>query len=94
MQAVSTTPEALNLRVTNWEGTQRAHLEAVPGDATVGETVSEAVRAMQLPVNSFFQALLRGREVNHGDTLEEIGIESDDEIQLFPDVTAGHQARS
>ena len=90
MQAVSTAPEPLNLRVTNWEGTRRAHLDEVPRDATVGEAVSEAVRAMQLPVTSFFQALVRGREVNHGDTLDEIGIESDDEIQLFPEVTAGH----
>ena len=89
MQAVSTTTETFDLKVTYWEGTRRAHLDAVPRDATVGEAVSEAVRVMQLPIKSFFQALVKGREVNHGDTLEEIGIESDDEIQLVPDVSAG-----
>jgi hypothetical protein len=90
MQAASTTPETFDLKITNWENTRRAHLDAVPRDATVGEAVNEAVRAMQLPTRSFFQALVRGRQVNHGDTLEELGIDSDDEIQLVPDVSAGH----
>ena len=89
MQTVSGTPELLNISVTNWEGTQRAHLDAVPGDTTVGEAVGEAVRALELPFTNFFQALLRGRQVNHGDTLGEIGIANDDEIELVPEVSAG-----
>jgi hypothetical protein len=89
MQAVSGTPELLNISVANWEGTQRAHLDAVPSDTTVGEAVGEAVRTLELPFTNFFQALVRGREVNHGDTLGEIGTANDDEIELVPEVSAG-----
>ena len=46
---------------------------------------------MQLPFSDFFQAVVRGRELNHGDTLDEAGVLNDDKIELVPGVSAGAQ---
>ncbi len=92
MQTIETTGEFVNLVAKDWEDSRRVHLDSVPRSATVGEVVGESVRALQLPFSSFFQAVLRGRELNHSDTLDEIGIESDDEIELVPEVSAGKEA--
>jgi len=89
---IETTPELVNLVLRDWEGARRTHLESVPRSATIGEIVSEAVRSMGLPFQSFYQALFRGRELPSADTLEELGIESDAEIELLPEVTAGKDA--
>jgi hypothetical protein len=66
-------------------------LERVPRNLTVGEVVGASTEALQLPFSDFFQAVLRGRELNHGDTLEEAGIQNDDKIELVPGVSAGAQ---
>jgi len=90
MQSAETTsPDLIDVVLSDWEGARRARLEAVPRSATVGEIVSEAVRSLGLPFQSFYQALFRGRELRSGDTLAELGIESDSEIELMPEVTAG-----
>jgi hypothetical protein len=81
--------EFINLVAKDWEGTRRAHLDEVHRGTTVGEVVSESARALQLPFQNFYQALFRGRELNHGDTLEEAGVVTDGEIELVPEVSAG-----
>ena len=81
--------ELVDLTATDWEGSHRAHLEAVPRETTVGQVVGEAVRAMQLPGRTFFQALSRGRELSHDETLDEAGIVTGDELELMPRVSAG-----
>lgn len=87
--AAEATPQFVNLVATDWEGSRRAHLDSVPRTATVGEIVTESVRALQLPFKDFYTAVFKGRELAHTDTLEEAGIESHDELELVPEVSAG-----
>jgi phosphoribosylaminoimidazole-succinocarboxamide synthase len=79
----------VNITARDWEGARKAHLDDVSSTTTVGEVVVESVRALQLPFQDFYAALYRGRELNHGDTLEEAGLDSDTEIELVPEVSAG-----
>jgi hypothetical protein len=81
--------EFMNLTAKDWEGTRSAHLTEVHRGTTVGEVVSESARALNLPFQNFYQALFRGRELNHGDTLDEAGLEQEGEIELVPEVSAG-----
>ena len=84
--------EFLSLVAKDWEGTRRARIPKVHRDTTVGEVVSESAQALNLPFRQFFQAVFRGRELNHGDTLREAGLECDAEIELVPEVSAGSRA--
>ena len=90
--AANPPPDSLDLVMRDWEGNRQAILEQVPRDATVGEIVSESAKALELPFQNFFQAVLRGRELNHSDTLEEAGLKNSDEIELVPEVSAGAPA--
>ncbi len=78
----------MNLTARDWEGTRTVHLEDVSRSTTVGEIVGESVRALQLPFQEFYQALSRGRELNHSDTIEEAGLDCDSEIELVLEVSA------
>jgi hypothetical protein len=89
MQAVETTTDLINIAFTDWERTRRAELEGVPRNSTIGEIASEAIRALGLPLRNFYQALFRGRQLNQAETLEELGIHTDDELELVPEVSAG-----
>lgn len=89
MSAATETPEFVNLVATDWEGARKAHLDGVPRTATVGEVVSESVRALNLPFQDLYSAVFRGRELDSTDTLEEAGVESDDRLELVPEVSAG-----
>lgn len=79
----------LDLVARDWEGSRTAHLEGVDRGTTVGQFVSDTARLLNLPFNNFYQALHRGRELNHGDTLDEAGVCRDGEIELVPEVSAG-----
>jgi molybdopterin converting factor small subunit len=83
------TTEFLDLIASDFEGNREAVLERVPIDATVGELVGESAQALQLPFQNFFQAVLRGRELNHSETLDEAGVRNEDKIELVPEVSAG-----
>lgn len=87
--AQQTAPGLLNVVIEDWSLQQEAHLSNVSRHATVGEIVREAVRALELPSRSPFQALHRGRQLNPSETLDEVGIETDDRIEILPEVTAG-----
>lgn len=89
MSAAAQSAEFIDLIAGDWEGNQETVLERVPRNLTVGEVVSASAEALQLPFSDFFQAVLRGRELNHSDTLDEAGVESDDKIELVPGVSAG-----
>jgi hypothetical protein len=91
MTAAAPTSESfVDLSLVDWEDVRRAHLERVSLRTTVGQTVSEAVDALQLPAQGFYQALLRGRTLDPSDSLEEAGIASNEVIQLVPRVSAGN----
>ncbi len=89
MTVAEHTTEMIDLVFTDWEGARRAHLEAVPRTTTVGQIVGEAVRAMGLPFKNLYQAVSRGRELPHSETLEELGIETDDQLELVREISAG-----
>jgi hypothetical protein len=90
MQAVAEQiPDLVNLRFTSWDGNRGATLNDVMRDATIGEVLDEARRVMDLPIDSAYQALLDGRELNNMDTLADVGIESEAELEIAPDVQAG-----
>ena len=89
MEAVHGDALIRRLSFSNWEGTQTAHLEDVPAGTTIGQVVVEAAHAMQMPFKSFYKALVRGRELNHDETLGDAGIEEDARIELVPEVSAG-----
>jgi hypothetical protein len=89
MGAAIQNAEFIDLIAGDWEGNQEAVLERVPRNLTIGEVVTTSADVLQLPFADFFQAVLRGRELNHGDTLDEAGVENDDKIELVPGVSAG-----
>jgi hypothetical protein len=83
------TPELVNVTFTDWEGMRRVSLEDVARNATVAELLDEVRRAMDLPNDTSYQALLDGRELNQMETLEEAGIVSEAEMEIIPEVHAG-----
>ncbi len=89
MSTAQETPELINLVFTDWNSRKEAHLHKVSRNATVGEVLGEVVRAMELPFQSAFQAVFRGRALNNSETLEELGIESDEKLEVVPQVSAG-----
>jgi phosphoribosylaminoimidazole-succinocarboxamide synthase len=88
MDAAST-GDFVNITARDWEGARTVHLDDVANSTTIGEVVIESVRALQLPFTDFYQAVFRGRELNHSDTVEEAGLDSEGEIELVPEVSAG-----
>jgi hypothetical protein len=86
--------DLINLAITDWDyedGKKGAKvtLDGVSRNATIGEVLGEAVRAMGLPFASSFQAVFRGRQLARTQTLQEIGIESGERLEVLPEVSAG-----
>ena len=82
----------LTVRVTDWSrslpGTEFLD---IPSDVTVGEIVDEATEAMALPDQNY-HAVYEGEKLNRSSTLQEIGIESGEELTIAPDVSAGRSS--
>jgi hypothetical protein len=89
IESVTSPADLVDVRLADWEGSRQAVLEAVPRRSTVGQVVREAVRFLGLPLDRLHQAVLRGRELDPSSTLDEAGIESDDELSLVAEVSAG-----
>jgi hypothetical protein len=81
--------ELIDVRLTDWEGSRQAVLEAVSRGSTVRQVVSEAVLLLGPPFDQLHQVVFRGRELDPGATLEESGIENDSELSLVAEVSAG-----
>jgi hypothetical protein len=89
MHASAATESLINVALTDWERSGRAELDGVARDTTVGELVSEGVRLLGLRLQTFYQPLLGGRELNPAETIEEAGIQNGSELELIPEVSAG-----
>jgi hypothetical protein len=89
MQQAERGMEPINVTFTDWEGVRRVHLDEVTRNATVAELVDEARRVMELPIDTSYQAVLEGRQLNRMDTLEDAGVDSDVEMEIVPEVHAG-----
>jgi len=81
--------ESVHIILTDWEGIRQVHLDEVTRSATVAELLDEARRVMDLPIDTPYQAVLEGRQLNRMDTLEESGVDSDVEMEIVPEVHAG-----
>jgi hypothetical protein len=82
-------PELVDVTFVDWDGSRKAQLEKVPRASTVGQVVNEAVSHLGLPLQHVYQAVFRGKELDPGQTLDELGIEADVEFDLVPIVSAG-----
>lgn len=89
MSVAQETPGLINLIFTDWNSGKEAHLYDVSRNSTVGEVLGEAVRAMELPFQNAFKAVLKGRTLHNAETIEELGLETDEKIELIPEVSAG-----
>jgi hypothetical protein len=92
METAGTVGDFMSITARDWEGSRRVHLDDVARSTTVGQVVGERVRALQLPFTDFYQAVYRGRELNHSDTLVEAGLDTKSEIELVPEVSAGRRS--
>ena len=80
----------LTVRVSDWSRSlPGAEFLDVPSDMTVGEIVNEATEVMALP-NQNYHAIYEGEKLSRSTTLDEIGIESGEELTIAPDVSAGN----
>jgi hypothetical protein len=85
----STPPELLGVTFIDWDRSRKVQLEKVPRSSTVGQVASEAVSHLGLPLQHLYQTMFRGKELDPGQTLDELGIETDVEFDLVPIVSAG-----
>jgi hypothetical protein len=87
--AMSLPRNLVDVTFIDWDGSRKAQLEKVPRNSTIGQMLNEAVSHLGLPLQHLYQASLRGKELDPGQTLDDLGIESDIEFDLVPVVSAG-----
>ena len=85
--------QTLNIEVTDWSRSQVADLSDLPPDMTVGEVLDEVQDAMSLPREPY-HLLFDGDKLNRSATLEELGVETGDELTIAPEVSAGLSLQS
>ena len=83
--------ETLTIEVTDWSRSQVAELSELPLDMTVGEVLDEVQDAMSLPREPY-HLLFDGEKLNRSATLEEVGVETGNELTIAPEVSAGHSS--
>lgn len=87
-QVTTETGGFVDLVAAAWDSSRSVALEKVARDMTVGEMVTESAKLLELPVAPY-HAVFRGRQLNNGDTLDEVGVKSRDRVELVPEVSAG-----
>lgn len=80
--------QTLTIEVADWSRSQVAELSDLPPDMTVGEVLEEVQDAMSLPREAY-HLLFGGDKLNRSTTLEELGVQSGDELTIAPEVSAG-----
>jgi hypothetical protein len=85
----SAAPQLLDVTFVDWDGSRKVQLEKVSRTSTVGQVANEAVSHLGLPLQHLYQTMFRGQELDPGQTLDELGIETDVEFDLVPVVSAG-----
>ena len=80
--------QTLTIDVADWSRSQVAELSDLSPDMTVGEVLEEVQDAMSLPREAY-HLLFEGDKLNRTATLEELGVESGDEMTIAPEVSAG-----
>jgi hypothetical protein len=79
----------LELEVVDWSQSHRAELAELPSDMMVSDLLADLKDAMALPRDTPFHLLYDGVKLAGSSTLEEIGIESGEELTIAPEVSAG-----
>ena len=79
------------LKGVDWSGQKQIELngQGIPPDTTVSEVMAAMVRLMELPGNTPYSLFYKNQKLNRSETIEEIGIENEDEVVVAPEVTAG-----
>jgi hypothetical protein len=80
--------QTLTIEVTDWSRSQVAELSDLPPDITVGEVLDEVQDVMSLPREPY-HLLFDGEKLNRSATLEEVGVETGNELTIAPEVSAG-----
>jgi Ubiquitin-2 like Rad60 SUMO-like len=83
--------QTLTIEVTDWSRSQVAELSDLPPDMTVGEVLDEVQDAMSLPREPY-HLLFDGEKLNRSATLEELGVETGNELTIAPEVSAGRRS--
>ena len=78
----------LSIHVTDWSRSQVADFPEVATDTTVDELIQALEESMSLDGN-VYHLLANGEKLNRTATLEEVGVESGDELTIAPEVSAG-----
>lgn len=87
--AATSSPELIDLTCQEWDGRRYVQLKGVPRSSTVGQVVAEAAEHLGLPFQNLYQAVLKNRELDPANTLDELEIVSDSRIELVAEVSAG-----
>lgn len=85
---MQTASSYLRLNVSDWDHTRSVQMD-VPVDASVSEVVEEARRGLELPSDVSYSALFRNRQLGQMETLRDVGIDSDADFEIMPEVEAG-----
>ena len=79
----------ISLAVSDWNASRRVDLADVPSDLTIGEIITEVRNALSLPNDTPYHLVHKGEKLTRGATLDEVGVENQDEITIAPEVSAG-----
>ena len=85
--------QTLSIEVTDWSRSQVADLSDLPVSMTVGAVLDEVRDAMSLPREAY-HLLFNDQKLNRSATLEELGVETGDELTIAPEVSAGRSPTS
>ena len=83
--------QTLTIEVADWSRSQVAELSDLSPDMTVGEVLDEVQDAMSLPREPY-HLLFDGEKLNRTATLEELGVETGNELTIAPEVSAGRRS--
>ena len=80
----------LALDVVDWNGSRRVTLGDVPADVTAGEIIDNDIRdAFALSGGATYHLLYNGEKLNRNQTLEELGVEDNSQLEVAAEVSAG-----
>jgi hypothetical protein len=84
--------QALNLKLSDWNGTQTLDLSDVSPETTAGEILADVTDYLHLSPGTPYHLIYQGQKLNRSSSLEEVGVEDGDEVVIAPEVSAGSPA--
>jgi hypothetical protein len=82
--------QTVTLEVVDWNGSRRVALEDMPADLTAGEIIDNEIReAFALGAGATYCLLHNGTKVNRNQSLSELDLEENAELEVAAEVSAG-----